>query len=91
LRRLQALFPRLADLRGLGLMVGAELSDPETRAPLPELAARLEQRAFAKGLLLLQCGKSTLRFAPPLVIEEAHVDTALAIFEACLQEESGQP
>ena len=34
--------------------------------------------AFQRGLLLLAAGKSTLRLAPPLVVDEGDVDTALA-------------
>jgi len=44
------------------------------------------ERAFKKGLLLLGAGRSTLRLAPPLVIDEYDVDTALRIIEECLRE-----
>jgi len=40
-------------------------------------------RAFQKGLLLLGCGKSSLRLAPPLVVDEYDVDTALRIIDEC--------
>jgi 4-aminobutyrate aminotransferase len=52
---------------------------------IPTLA-RLERLAFAKGLLLLGAGKSSLRLAPPLVVDEYDVDTALAIIDQCLVE-----
>jgi 4-aminobutyrate aminotransferase len=42
------------------------------------------QRAFERGLLVLGAGKSTLRLAPPLVIDEYDVDTALAMLDECL-------
>jgi len=45
-------------------------------------------RAFQKGLLLLGCGKSSLRLAPPLVVDEYDVDTALRIIDECLREMS---
>jgi 4-aminobutyrate aminotransferase-like enzyme len=35
-------------------------------------------------LLLLGCGKSTLRLAPPLVIDAQDVDTGLAMIDECL-------
>jgi len=44
----------------------------------------LEPRLFQKGLLVLQCGESVLRMAPPLVIDEVDVDTALRILDQCL-------
>jgi 4-aminobutyrate aminotransferase len=37
--------------------------------------------AFERGLLLLGCGKSTIRFSPPLCIDKETVDEGLMIFE----------
>jgi 4-aminobutyrate aminotransferase len=77
----------IGEVRGLGLMIGIEfVKDRATREPYPELVARLERMAFAKGLLLLGAGKSSLRLAPPLVVDEYDVDTALAIIDQCLVE-----
>jgi 4-aminobutyrate aminotransferase-like enzyme len=38
--------------------------------------------------LLLGCGKSAFRLAPPLILNEYDVDTGMAILEECLREES---
>jgi 4-aminobutyrate aminotransferase len=46
-------------------------------------------RCFEKGLLILGCGPNTVRWAPPLVIDEATADTALEIFEDVLTELAG--
>ena len=46
----------------------------------------LELAAFKRGLLLLGCGQSTIRIAPPLVIDEEDVATGLRIFEEALLE-----
>jgi len=71
----------------LGLMIGIEfVKDRTTREPAPELVHDLVVRAFRKGLLLLGAGKSSLRLAPPLVIDEYDVDTALRIIDECLNE-----
>jgi 4-aminobutyrate aminotransferase len=87
-RRLQARFPVIGDIRGKGLMIGLEfVKDPESREPYPELIDRLTERAFHQGLLLLGCGRSALRLAPPLVLNEYDVDTGMAILEGCLQSE----
>ncbi|MBI3982080.1 MAG: acetyl ornithine aminotransferase family protein [Gemmatimonadetes bacterium] len=76
----------IGDVRGLGLMIGIELvKDRETREPAPELASALVQTTFRQGLLLLGAGKSTVRLAPPLVIDGYDVDTALNIIGACLE------
>ncbi|HET6796565.1 MAG TPA: acetyl ornithine aminotransferase family protein [Gemmatimonadales bacterium] len=75
----------IGDVRGRGLMVGLEfVRDRETREPAPDLVHELVQRSFRQGLLLLGAGKSSLRLAPPLVIDEQDVDTALGMIDACL-------
>jgi 4-aminobutyrate aminotransferase len=68
-------------------MIGVEfVRDCDTREPAPDIPHQLVERAFRKGLLLLGAGKSTLRLAPPLVVDEEDVDTALAIIDECLGE-----
>lgn len=77
----------IGDVRGLGLMVGVEfVKDRRTREPTPELLHQLVLTAFQRGLLLLGAGKSTLRLAPPLVVDEQDVDTALAMLDGILGE-----
>jgi 4-aminobutyrate aminotransferase len=88
LKDMQARHPVIGDIRGRGLMIGVEfVKDRETREPYPELIDRVTDRAFRKGLLLLGCGKSTFRLAPPLILDEYDVDTGLAILDECLNEE----
>jgi len=78
-------FPTIGDVRGLGLMLGIEfVRDRASREPYPELVERLVQRAFERGLLLLGAGPSSLRLAPPLVIDDYDVDTGLRILGECL-------
>jgi len=79
--------PCIGDVRGRGLMVGVEfVKDRATREPAGELVHDLVQRAFRQGLLLLGAGKSTLRLAPPLVVDQNDVDTAMDMIDACLAE-----
>ncbi|MBM3262094.1 MAG: acetyl ornithine aminotransferase family protein [candidate division Zixibacteria bacterium] len=75
----------IGDVRGKGLMVGVELVRDERR-PDPDLTQRVIERCFQKGMLILTCGKSTIRFMPPLIIEPAEIDLAIHIFEAALSE-----
>jgi 4-aminobutyrate aminotransferase len=63
----------IRDVRGMGLMVGVEFETHEE-------ANAVERRAFERGLLVLECGESTLRFCPPLVVDADAVDTAARIF-----------
>jgi 4-aminobutyrate aminotransferase-like enzyme len=60
---------KLTDVRGSGLMVGADLPAPE--------AARVVSDALAARIVLNSTGPATLRFLPPLVVEEPEVDRVL--------------
>ncbi len=87
LRKLQQKHACIGDVRGVGLMIGVEfVKDRRTKEPAAALAHDLEQLAFTKGLLLLSCGKSVIRVAPPLVLDEHDVDAGLAILDECLSE-----
>jgi 4-aminobutyrate aminotransferase len=87
LRDLQKRFPSIGEVRGKGLMIGMELiTDPASRAPARKLCEAVLTRAYHHGLLLLSCGQSTVRFIPPLMINRAHVDEALALLEPALTE-----
>jgi len=87
LRRLQEKYACIGDVRGRGLMIGVEfVKDRATREPAPELLDDLVLNAFRRGLLLLGAGKSTLRLAPPLVVDDYDVDTALAMIDGLLGE-----
>lgn len=88
LKRLKILkrqHPIIGDVRGKGLMIGVEfVKDRKSRKPHKEAAEQIVQRAFQKGLLLLPCGESVIRFSPPLVIRQEQVDVALEIFTEVL-------
>ena len=77
----------IGQVRGLGLMLGIEfVRDRATREPAPNLSVELVQRAFRRGLLLLGAGKSTVRLAPPLMIDDYDVETALGIIDEVVAE-----
>ncbi|HEX6616372.1 MAG TPA: acetyl ornithine aminotransferase family protein [Gemmatimonadales bacterium] len=77
----------IGDVRGLGLMVGVEfVHDRATRAPAPAWVHDLVQNAFRRGLLLLGAGKSSLRLAPPLIVDAEDVDIALEMIDTGLGE-----
>jgi 4-aminobutyrate aminotransferase len=81
----------IGDVRGKGLVVGVELvKDAETKEPASELRADVIDRAFGKGLLLLGCGSSTVRFMPALTVDANIVDEAMSIFEESLAEAEGK-
>ncbi|MFE3317011.1 aspartate aminotransferase family protein [Nocardia sp. NPDC059195] len=73
--------PGIADVRGLGLMVGIEFCTPEG-TPDPDTAKRAQQAAAALGLLLLTCGPygNVVRMIPALVVSADQIDTAVALW-----------
>ncbi len=74
--------PSIGEVRGIGLMLGVEFSKQGAlRHPDEGLRDRVVDLAFERGLLLLGCGKSTIRFSPPLCIDKETVDEGLMIFE----------
>jgi 4-aminobutyrate aminotransferase len=87
LRALQKRFDCIGDVRGKGLMIGAELiTDAASRKPAPALCQRVLTRAYHNGLILLSCGVSTLRFIPPLLVSREQVDEAMGLIEISLKE-----
>jgi 4-aminobutyrate aminotransferase len=65
------------DIRGIGLMQAVEFASHEA-------ANAVEQESFERGLLILECGEASLRFSPPLMVDEDAVDTAVGIFNEAL-------
>ncbi len=90
LNRLQELkekHPCIGDVRGLGLMVGVEFVQPGTRIPHAAKAKAVQKACVDDGLLILTCGsyENVIRWIPPLVINEDHLDEGLSIFEGALK------
>jgi 4-aminobutyrate aminotransferase len=79
--------PSIGDVRGIGLMIGVEfIKDAQTKEPAHDLMESIVHHAFERGLLLLGCGRSVIRIAPPLNLPLALADEALDIFEDALSE-----
>ncbi|OGQ82126.1 MAG: 4-aminobutyrate aminotransferase [Deltaproteobacteria bacterium RIFCSPLOWO2_12_FULL_60_19] len=83
LTQLKTSHPSISDVRGLGLMLGVELARADG-TPDGQSRDRIVMTCFEKGLLLLGCGESTIRFAPPLIVTKSEVDVAVEIFRSAL-------
>jgi acetylornithine/N-succinyldiaminopimelate aminotransferase len=70
-----AALPSVGEVRGAGLLLGAELECP---------AAEVVSAALERGLVVLTAGEHVLRLAPPLVVRPSEVDHALSILEEVL-------
>ncbi|MGQ9786868.1 MAG: acetyl ornithine aminotransferase family protein [Anaerolineae bacterium] len=85
LREMAARHPSIGDVRGKGLMIGIELvKDKTTRQPAKELRDRAVHLAFEHGLLVLGCGMSVIRIAPPLIISRAEMIEGLQVLDYVL-------
>ncbi len=74
LGELAARFPKvITDVRGKGLMIGVEFDSPER-------AEAVQWAAFECGLLVLECGKQTVRMCPPLIVTVEEMATGVRIF-----------
>jgi acetylornithine/N-succinyldiaminopimelate aminotransferase len=65
----------IKEVRGYGLMVGVELTVP---------GKEIVNRAMQDGLLLNCTHDTVLRFLPPYIITEQHVDEAIEILERAM-------
>ena len=75
LEELKKEYPQITDHRGLGLMQGLEFDHP---------VGDLVKKALEKGLVIISAGANVLRFVPPLVIENEHVDEMVGILKELL-------
>jgi 4-aminobutyrate aminotransferase len=87
LEEISARHPSVGEVRGKGLMIGVEfVKDRATKERAPDIRDRMVHNAFERGLLLLGCGRNTVRITPPLTITTAEIDEGLQIFEEALTE-----
>lgn len=68
----------ISGVRGLGLMIGADVQGLSHR--------ELRDRLLSAGLITLTAGEDTLRLLPPLVITRAELDRGLEIMEKVLRD-----
>ncbi len=84
LNELKEEYPIIGDVRGIGLMIGAELVK-ENKAPAVQERELIVKKALDGGLILLPAGDSVIRFVPPLIIKKSEIDRGLEIFENALK------
>ena len=86
LRDLQKSFPIIGDVRGKGLMVGAELAD-ENKTPLTQETAKIVEMTKNDGVIIGKGGLygNVLRIKPPLMITKDNVDTTLKSLRKALE------
>lgn len=71
--------PVIHSPRGKGLMCAFDFTDPLLRARFLEVTQK-------NGLLMLSCGTHAVRFRPPLIVQNEHIDKGIDIIRKSLKE-----
>lgn len=82
LERLKTDVPEVAEVRGIGSMIGIEFFKRDGSGPDAEFTKKVQARAQTDGLLILICGlnANVIRFLHPLTIEESLFKEGLTVF-----------
>ncbi len=78
---IQADYPVIGDVRGLGLMLATEFVTPDG-SPNPDAVRRVIESCFEENVLLLTCGTydQAIRIVPPLVVDAGQIDEFLEVY-----------
>jgi len=82
--RLQQKHDCIRDVRALGLMVGVELNSGD-------LTKRVVKEMLNRGIIINRTNETTLRFLPPFIITERHIDRVMRALDSVLTEEARGP
>jgi 4-aminobutyrate aminotransferase len=87
LAKLQADDPGIGDVRGLGLMIGTELVDPDGAPAAARTAAILRHCLDESNVIFMNCGTggNVLLWMPPLIVSADEIDRGVAAFGAALK------
>lgn len=80
LKRLQELGEKyqMSNIRGRGLMIAFDMPDSDARA-------KLSNKLYELGLVAPTCGERSIRFRPPLCIQEEDIDEGMEILEKAME------
>jgi len=74
--------PQITDVRGMGLLIGAELQSAD-------LAKKVQIEVMKRGILINVTAERVLRFVPPLIIGRTHIDRLIDALDVALREVAG--
>jgi 4-aminobutyrate aminotransferase len=84
--------PEIGDVRGIGLMVATEfVRDRTTKEPDPRFRDRVLEESYKRGLILLGCGRSSIRYIPPLIVRPEEIDEGVEILDAAIRAARAAP
>jgi diaminobutyrate-2-oxoglutarate transaminase len=87
LREMQQHCPSLVDVRGRGLLVGAEFRDADG-SPLPDIVESIQTRCLQRGLVVWTAGIEghVLRLLPPLVLTDEQARVGMDIIQDVIED-----
>jgi acetylornithine/N-succinyldiaminopimelate aminotransferase len=77
LESLAAKYSSIREIRGLGLMLGLDMTEPD-------VAKAVVQHLFNRGILINRTHDTVLRFLPPYIIKKKHVDQVVRALDSAL-------
>ncbi|ALS76546.1 4-aminobutyrate aminotransferase [Planococcus rifietoensis] len=86
LDKLKQKHPTIREVRGVGLMIGIELMDPETERPDGKAVMTVLDDCLKQGVLFYLCGNSgeVIRMIPPLTVTKEQIDEGINILDKAL-------
>ncbi len=91
LKDLQKKFPQIGDIRGKGLMLGIEIAEPGSKAPLADECARIVEFAKDNQVVIGKGGLygNTIRLKPPMIITKDDADQCLKVMTKAFEKVFG--
>lgn len=78
LKKLKEKHPIITEVRGKGLMIGVEFSEPK--------ATEIKEKLFGAGYLIGAVGDKVIRMLPPLIINKENIDRYIIALDNILKE-----
>jgi 4-aminobutyrate aminotransferase-like enzyme len=90
LKKIKEKYPEtLGCVHGMGLVAGVQVVRRGTKQPAPDIALKINERCFQKGLLMFApvgIGGECIKIAPPLMINEDALRESISVLrEACAE------
>jgi 4-aminobutyrate aminotransferase len=80
-------FGIVGDVRGKGLLLAVEfVKDKKSKKPAPEERDSVVREGIRRGVIVFRGGNSTIRIAPPLIIEEDELQLGLDLLEEAVKQ-----
>jgi 4-aminobutyrate aminotransferase len=77
----------IGDVRGLGMMQATELvEDRKTKKPAKKARDKVVELCYKRGVIFIPCGRSTIRYIPPLTTPVEYIDAGVEVVDSVLRD-----